>query len=264
MKRITHMRVLFYTRFINSPDHPLLFKRQKIFYYIQMNTIQQEVTFNNTVYTYKRYDNPSDTQNLFEEPSLEYFKTFCWMKRLDPDTLKAHYFYMCEYGLKNDIKKFLDHELLTQDILNEGLSYADCAGQTNTVDFLLERGAKNNRFYRMMLQSAMENNNIRFLNDIISSFGPNELIVLYDRLFHILGDFKLLRQMKDAGFDFGFNKGCLINRFARPTAPNQFANLIRFGVDTSLLLPESLDRIKEERHMMSLIRPPSLRDEQYE
>jgi len=216
-----------------------------------MNLLQLQVKFNGPTYTYTyriQCDYSSISCDDSKEPSIEDFKYFCSMMYLDFNTFKAHYFYMCRRGLINDIQKFLDHNLLTKDMLNEGLSHAEESDHTNTVQFLLDNGAKNNRHYRMMLQSAIDYNNVPFLNDIISSLD-------YDKLLCVLNDIKLLKQMKKVGFefDFNFNEGCLINRFARPNASKQFANLIAVGADPNLLLPKNLHRIKNKPNMKQML-----------
>jgi len=94
---------------------------------------------------------------------------------------------------------------------------------------------------------------IHLLNAIISSLDLDDIKFLHEDLFHIFLNLNLLKQMKNNGFDFNFNKGCLINYFAKGTTSSQFSNLILIEADPKLLRSESLKRIKNKKSITSLL-----------
>jgi len=129
--------------------------------------------------------------------------------------------------------------------LSEGFTYAIAADCTETVDFLLKNGVKpNDLCYELTLQRAMNDNNASLLSTIIKYFNHTEFMYYRINLNKIFGNLELVKQMKDSGFNLNFNKGCLINHFARLTARKQFSNLLSLGADPRLLSAESKKRSK--------------------
>jgi hypothetical protein len=74
------------------------------------------------------------------------FQAFCKRYCLDTYSYESHFYFMCNHGLDEDIKKFIDYKIIntTQDkkrIFTFALRFALSAKKKNISIYLLENGA---------------------------------------------------------------------------------------------------------------------------